>query len=206
MTTTTARRCLRMLVLSLLLTFGVATTAFAASSDTTVKGVVRGHGWHFTVRLVGAKVTVVGSSPLQQAITRAHGRYRLLASISTPPYVSGGAPIRATARLYRGHTRWVRPKPGGTRICKYSLVVKRTHLSGRVFDRSGHPISWARVRVAGHKDVTSGRGFFKLTCLRLKPGKSYTVKFRKPGYRTRRVRFMSAPGGSRFVVAFLRRA
>jgi Carboxypeptidase regulatory-like domain len=206
MATATTRRFLLMLVLTVLLVLGLTTTALAGPSDTTVNGVVKGHGWHFTVSLVGAKVTVVGSSPLQQATTVAQGAYSLLATISVPPYYYGGANIRATATSYIGHTAQVTANPGSTRTRNYSLLVKATRLSGRVLNHAGHPIASVTVTVAGRTGHTNGNGFFRLTQLRLKPGKSYAAKIAKPGYQTRHVRFESAPGGSRMIVVSLHHA
>ncbi len=200
----TTCRCLLTLVLVVLVASIAAAPALAKSQNTTVKGVVQGHGYYAachhwqccsTTKLVGATVTVLGSSPLLQPITGQCGAYCLTGPLVQPPYQCG-VPVRACATWYEPQTVYVRPCPGGTRTQNFCLLVKATTLTGTVLGCKHHAICGANVCAAGCRAVTDKNGHFTLGGLRLMPQSPYTATVSHCGNHTNCVPFVSAPGGS----------
>jgi len=200
---TTTRRCLLALVLVALVALIGAAPAAAASTDTTLKGTVQGYGNYshcnhcvtfFSTKLVGATITVLGSSPLLQTTTDQGGLYCLTGTLLVSPYTCG-VPVQACAPWYESQTVFVHPCPGGTRTQNFCLQVKPTTLTGKVVDCQGKPVSGASVCVARWSTCTKSNGTFALTCMRLKPQTQYTAQISKQCH-IASAQFTSAPGGS----------
>ena len=174
----------------------------AAAGPMTIIGNTYGHYYGGT-KALATHVSVYASpgdesqTLLADTDSTTGGLFALAVDLGSPATYSN-YPIWASAALFTdgsGVFDWTPDSAAATQIV---LEVQGTLVKGTVKDaKTNKPLSKVTVTVPGAKAVkTSSKGKFTVKYTQLWPGKTYTAKFAKKGYKSASMKFKSAPGSA----------